>query len=356
MGETGQGPELGNAPDASRPVARDPSKGRVWLVRVVTWAALLLAGATAGYLVFPPVGAAPNITTVSPDQIQDPTTSQVAPMPSLDGLSEDAARLALRDAGLADPTVTTSRQPTAGPPGLVLKQTPAAGTGLGDGKNVKVHLTLSKPVATPSVQSEKYSDARSRLEQLGAVVRVNQVIRPGSTIGTVLSTVPAAGSTMPTVVTLNVADAGVGLAFDEMSERSSNDCYSNTDMRVAGKGVPQGVECDFYKRSSHPSITYRLTGGPLGMSFSAGPADQSGVGAGVLRVLGDGKVLAEIPLTSDSAPTPTRVLNLTGVRTLRFEAVPTDAHPSSGRQVELVLANPVVLGSTDAIGKLSKIQ
>ena len=305
--ESGPGPDAGEdgAGTVSDPVlstdGKTPAGGthdaggngrKVWVTRVLVVLALLLVGGGLTYLLAPPVAAPQKLVTVESGDLGSDADAEVSPMPSLAGLSRETAQLVLRDAGAGDAEVSTSTSPAAGPPGLVLEQTPAPGSEIG----ATVSLVLSTPMRTPKVAGQALGDAQAQLQQLGAVVRVTQVIKPGAKAGQVLSSDPAAGATLPVVVTLRVADPGVSMSLADLGENDSANCSSDYDVTVAGTTAPSAVICDvvdptYDEEGSYAA--YRLGRRPLALTFTPGRSDEYGPGTGTIRILGDGKQLGQ---------------------------------------------------------------
>ena len=68
-------------------------------------------------------------------------------------------------------------------------------------------LTVSVPAPMPDIVGQPNREARSALEDLGAIVTITTAVDPAATAGAVLRTEPAAGTTMPLSVTMVVAGA-----------------------------------------------------------------------------------------------------------------------------------------------------
>ena len=315
-------------------------------VRVGRWPALavglMAVGGGITYVVAPPAAAPERVITLAPTPTESAATT-VAPMPSVTGLSLETARTVLRDAGAPDVTVDTTNEPAPGPAGLIVTQKPAAGSSIGD----HVAFTLSTPMTMPKVTGKSFTDARAALLSQGAVVRTEQVIKAGAKIGTVLSTVPAAGQTMPTVVTLNVADPGRAVALSDLSEHASDGCYSTSSVTLGNKDVPNGIACPLEK--GHTSfIEYKLNGKALTMAFTAGYDSYGGRGDGMFRILGDGTQIAAF--ATPDTPAKKRVA-VDGVTTLRIEA--SGAPANADNPPLLSLGNAVVQGKPSAIDTLA---
>ena len=124
-------------------------------------------------------------------------------VPSVAGSSLADARAAIEGAGLVVGRTSEEISETV-PDGDVVSQDPDDGT-LFRGDAVSLVVSSGPPlVPVPDVQGEQVAEARSQLEQLGFRVQVQEVL--GGFFGTVRSTDPAAGQSIPkgTTITLTV--------------------------------------------------------------------------------------------------------------------------------------------------------
>ncbi|WP_432562817.1 Stk1 family PASTA domain-containing Ser/Thr kinase [Kineococcus sp. SYSU DK003] len=124
-------------------------------------------------------------------------------VPDVVGQSRDAAQEAITDVGLAVGEVTEQISESV-PKGAVVSQTPDDGT-LFRGDAVALVVSSGPPlVAVPEVQGKNVDAARQQLEGLGFQVRVENVL--GGVFGTVRSSDPAAGQSIPkgSTITLTV--------------------------------------------------------------------------------------------------------------------------------------------------------
>jgi hypothetical protein len=124
-------------------------------------------------------------------------------MPDLRGMAQQDALEVLGDVGIDAGVVTTSERPAAGTPGVVIEQTPAFGTA----NPATVQLVLSAPATVPDVVGRSLGDVTNDLALLGAQVEVQSTYVPDATAGTVVSSTPASGATLPDLVTVQVAEA-----------------------------------------------------------------------------------------------------------------------------------------------------
>jgi len=145
-------------------------------------------------------------------------------VPNVIGLTETQATINLQAAGLVAGTVTNVATASV-PAGMVLVQSPVAGTAAAKGTAVDLQVSQGS-VAVPDVVGATQSDAESAVESAGFVASVTQkssssvpsgrVIeqnptagvqaQPGSTVTIVVSTGPGLAA-VPDVVTMTQADA-----------------------------------------------------------------------------------------------------------------------------------------------------
>lgn len=335
------------ATEDPEPAARPSRFARVWASRhrfsVLRWTALVfglvLVGAALTYLVAPPVAGHERVVQLSPSAGDaDPAAARQA-MPSVTGLPAQTLRVVLRDAGAAEVQVVTKTAPAPGPVGRIIAQEPAAGEPIPD----QVTVTTSTAMVMPDVTGKDFTAVRTDLQRQGAVVRVTPVIKPGAKIGTVLASVPQAGASVPTVVTLSVADAGQALALSDLSTRDSDGCDSSSSISFGEHSDLGGLQCTV-PDSGDAHAEYVLDGNALSLAFTLGYDDSAGRGDATVRVLGDGKQLAT--LSVPETPKAQRV-DVTGVGTLRIEVSGTISSTD----------NPPVVAFGDAVlqGQPAKI-
>jgi beta-lactam-binding protein with PASTA domain len=102
-----------------------------------------------------------------------------APLPNLVGQSVDAIQgWAGQNNVKLNPVPVASNQPA----GIIVQQSPAPGSPIAPGETVTVKVSNGPPqVAIPSVQGERFGQAKRQLEQLGFQV-VGQQFGPGQTV------------------------------------------------------------------------------------------------------------------------------------------------------------------------------
>ena len=305
---------------------------------------LLLVGGAGTQLLMPrTVVAAPAATSdkVGPQSAETPSTV----LPDVLGLDEETARRVLADAAVrAEVRVDTA--PAAGPAGVVVAQDPAPGMELAGA----VTLTLSERVDVPEgVVGVQVQEARTLLEGLGAVVWVTRTVDLTQPEGVVLSSTPAVGEALGPVVNLTVASPGQGVSLTDLSRVDSDSCSRLSQGSVNGVAVEDSLECDVEVGDEGPAYAEWVLGrhGAV-LEATAGALDSGEAGTATVRVLGDGAVLAEVPVQY-GATTPLRV-DVTGVLRLRVEVHATGGAPT------VVLGDARVLGTQEQVTALQEVQ
>jgi serine/threonine-protein kinase len=192
----------------------------------------------------------------------------VATVPDVVGEPASIARRELQEAGLR---VEIERIASSKPAGSVIRQSPAAGTGVEDGATVSLQVAKPRPapparIDVPRLSGLDVSDARSRLRSLGLASTVTRVDSE-KPAGTVIDQSPAAGSALErggmVALTVSSGPAAVSvpdvLGLDEASAREQ--------LEAAGFEVTTLDE-----PTSDPAEDGRV----VGQSPSAGTARQRG--------------------------------------------------------------------------------
>lgn len=247
---------------------------------------LILIGWSVGYLVMPRSGGGDQI--VIPKEAFEATATR-GDMPSLVGLNRDAAVAAIGDAGVSGITIDYRDKPAAGPTGTVIAQTPAAGVAVTDG----IELTLSVPAPMPALKGVPNRDARTTLEDLGAIVTVESVVDPAAPAGTVLRTDPAEGQPMPSSVTMVVADPGDALSLSTVSTVSSSSCSTSSSASVAGKTLSNNVTCT-PGSSKKAEAEYAINRNATLLEATVGTDDTKGKGGATVTIYGDDRPLKTV--------------------------------------------------------------
>jgi beta-lactam-binding protein with PASTA domain len=147
------------------------------------------------------------------------------PVPNVVGLTQDAALTAITGAGLVVGTVTTQFDSTV-PQGLVISESPAAGTNLKAGSGVNLVISAGVPVSVPNVVGLTQDAALTEITGAGLVVAtVTQQFSATVPQGIVLIESPAAGTNVK-------AGSGVYLVVSKAPAGPS----SGIILTVAGNG------------------------------------------------------------------------------------------------------------------------
>ena len=121
--------------------------------------------------------------------------------PAVSGKTLEEARTALERAGL---TVQVRTAPSSKPGGVVLRQTPSAGTDVPPGSSVVIVVSSGpRPVVVPNVVGAEARFAARRLRDEGLRVAIERV-RANDAAGTVVSESPGAGSRVPRGATVRL--------------------------------------------------------------------------------------------------------------------------------------------------------
>lgn len=298
---------------------------------------LLAIGFASGWV------AANNFAvSTSPVAIETPTTDKPADeftssilMPDVRGLTPDEAGQVLADAGIDIEAVTQTEQPAAGESGLVIAQTPAFGAG----DPPVVSLTISAEAKVPDVIGKSDSDAIALLNTFGGQIDRQPVYVPGAALGEVIDITPAAGKTLPEIVTIRVTAAPVTvnlstLEFDGSCSNAGSVLMDGTDWTdaVSCSSSIDGLAAEWLLNKKADEVT-----GTLGFSDDA----ETGSSATV-QVIADGKTLGTYPLTSGTVVPFT--LPATGTTKLTLHVQSTDA-----------LAPEVIVGDFTALGSAAAI-
>jgi serine/threonine-protein kinase len=139
---------------------------------------------------------------------QVPQEASLVEVPEVVGLAASDATRELRDAELTTRIRVVESSQRAG---VVVRQSPEAGTDVEEGAAVRIDVARNRPavpatVEVPDVRGASVADARSRLRSAGFVVRVSRT-RSAEPEGTVLRQSPRAGAGLRerSTVTLTVS-------------------------------------------------------------------------------------------------------------------------------------------------------
>lgn len=329
---------------ARRRIIRFLRKAWPWIVGAV---GLMLLGGLIGHLVTPPTAAGPP-TLVAPVTDAPGTQDDIATMPDVLGLDQDIAARAISDAGLVA-KVTFTSEPAAGEPGLVISQNPPVGQQPGK----EVTLTVSTPATMSEVVGKRSETVRDQLEDLGAVVVVEPVVRPDADEGTVVATTPKAGRKLEQIVTLQVADAGEALSLDQISPLEAS-CAATGQATINGTPISVGYSCDVAK-DSPGALSFNLARKAALLTATVGIADTSTVttGSATVTVYVDGK-RSETYRAAFGATTAMRVLVTNALR-VRIE-VTTSFIDDSWNTLPVVLGELAVTGTAVDLDALADLE
>jgi beta-lactam-binding protein with PASTA domain len=139
---------------------------------------------------------------------QVPQEASLVEIPEVVGLAASDATQELRDAELTTRIRVVESSQRAG---VVVRQSPKAGTDIEEGAAVRIDVARNRPavpatVEVPDVRGASVADARSRLRSAGFIVRVSRT-RSAEPEGTVLRQSPRAGAGLRerSTVTLTVS-------------------------------------------------------------------------------------------------------------------------------------------------------
>lgn len=199
-------------------------------------------------------------------------------VPDVVGKSQADATAALQSAGMR--TVVTGQEPSAVvAQGLVVRQSPAAGTKVNRNAQVGIVLSSGKPsVAVPSVSGMTLENASSTLTSAGLVV--GTVDKQNSTTfpsGTVISQTPAGGGTVTVGTTINLV-VSAGQALTTVPD-VRGDTQATATNRLSGLGFKVDVGQAFASQSAGTVVsqspapgTSAPSGSTVSISVSQGPA------------------------------------------------------------------------------------
>lgn len=314
-----------------------------WVVWVCGAVGLLLIGGAVGHFVSPPtVAGQPVLAVPTQDDLADEDASDGTSMPDVLGLGEAAARRALADAGI-DATIRTTQRSAAGPAGLVLDQEP----GPGDPPREQVGLVLSRRASMPQVSDMSLADARGALEQLGAVVRVDRVVRPDQKPGRVLDSAPTAGEPLGPTVVLQVSDPGQAIGLAEL-EMIDGDCDQVSGGSVNGRTLASSIACS--PTSDSPSHGVWNLGRKVAVLTAVLGVEDTGTAApGRVRILADDEVVLD--RTVEFGTDVEVRLPVDGILRLRVETTTT-----SEDEPTVVLGDAMLVSSQKALAQLRDAQ
>jgi hypothetical protein len=268
-------------------------------------------------------------------------------MPSLSGLDQDAALSALASVGVRPTDVETSLQPAATASGLVVGQTPRAGTSFESGS--KVQLRVSSPANMPALVGTDQTAAQKALQELGAEVQVHSVFAAGRKPGIVLSTSPAPGAPLRDRAVLSVAQAPSSVFLSTLRPIDQS-CETPDSASINGQAFENNLVCGASKDSPR-IVEFTLNRRVATLSLQVGQLDRGPTGFVMrLRVLADGRQLSSTTVRYGSS---SRVaVSVQGKLRLTF-VIETLSEPAECCSTpELVMGGARLIGAPAAIDAL----
>lgn len=319
---------------------RTPPNWKWWIAGSVTAAVLALtAGGVAlgWWAANQTLIASQQNTTDEPDA--PPVMALESSMPDVRGLSQDEAAQVLADSGFSASTITFEDAPSGLPEGTVVVQSPVFGTP----SPSEIVIGVAVPTTMPSLTGVDRQEAVAALSDLGVAVTVFFQYDARATIGTVLSTSPAAGEPLEDTATVTLTTTGSSIALGDL-RRLTGDCGPTGEVTLRGTDYSSAVECQAEPEAS--ITTWSL--GAKGDLFTttAGIDDDATPGtSATVEILADGAVVKTTQVTFGK---PVEIsVPVTGVIQLSVRVgSPTD--------VEVVLAGAAVAGSDAAIAELDQ--
>ena len=144
---------------------------------------------------------------------------QTAQVPNVVGLAQAAATTAITGAGLTLGTVTQQSSTTV-TAGLVISESPAAGTSVNPGSAVSLVVSTGPPqVVVPNVVGDTQAAATTAITGAGLTAGTVTTVSSSSPTGTVVSQSPAANTSVSPGSAVNLTiSAGLGVASVSISE------------------------------------------------------------------------------------------------------------------------------------------
>jgi hypothetical protein len=259
--------------------------------------------------------------------------------PDVRGLTADAARQVLVDAGLASVTVRTLDRPSVAPEGSVVTQDPAPGAPIAE----ELTLAVATPAVVPAIVGADVRAAVREVQAIGATVEVRRVYQPDAPIDTVLTVAPAAGAAAPPHVVLTVAGPATTAYLANLPAVSTG-CGGEA-VAVDGVHYEHALVCPAGDR--FVEATYLLNRQAMHLSAVVGQPDVDGDGRSVrFEVIADGKVVASGTLKAGQV----RAVDLDTAKVLRLTVrVKAESGPPGG---SLALGDARVIAGPDAVASL----
>ena len=304
-----------------------------------------------GWLLHDWTSEAETVVSVDrPVQVYAPEAVVEGRIPNVVGLSEEEARRALSDAGVALSAVSTESVQYVGPADLVVRQSPESGGPIGEQQIV---LEVSTPAQMPDLAGSSEADARALLAGLGARITIVDQYQPGAAEGTVLSTEPAAGGEIADRATLHVAEPLSSVFLTQLSPAASS-CRTGEGAVIAGETQEEAIVCLPEPGANPRSVTYALGGQVEYFRAEIGLDDEGDTEVPVaFRVFADGEEVYSRELEfGDTVPVEVPLL---GSLQLRLETVALGGLASQGTlSIRAAFGEPQLVGSRSAIDRISE--
>ena len=300
---------------------------------------LILVGMGIGRLLFPMRTVSDTAPIIVPTSLG--ATRSAVVMPDIAGQTVDQANRVLTDSGLISMQVAQEVVPQAGPPGLVITQTPSAGSTLPSPEGVAVALKVSGPGLLPNVIGKSVQVARDELAALGVIALFEEEVRPDQPPGQVLSSMPAAGASLTAQVMVRVSSAGDAVYLAGLRDVAHSGCSGRSSVVVNGQTLRSSLLCSVTARQMG-SIEYSLGRHAVIVEASVGIPDKSPGRTATVTFLGDGKAIGTFTAAA-GATAPVRV-SVKGVLKMRIEVA-----------TESTTAVEVAVGEARAVGTPSEI-
>lgn len=276
-------------------------------------------------------------STEAPDAA--PVIALESSMPDVRGLTQDEAAQVLADSGFAATIITFEDAPSGLPEGTVVMQSPVFGTAAPDAIVIGIATSTTMPPLTGADRQE----AVATLSDLGVAVTVVFQYDAKATIGTVLSTSPAAGQPLGDTATVTLTTPGSSIALGEL-RRLDGDCRPTRQVVLRGTEYPSAVQC--HADSEMSTTTWAL--GAKGDLFTATAGiddDETPGTSATIELLADGAVIKTEKVAFGE---PVKISSpMTGVIQLSVRV-------SAPAEVEIVLAGASIAGADAAIAELEQ--
>lgn len=268
-----------------------------------------------------------------------PVIALESAMPDVRGLTPDEAAQVLADSGFAASIIAFEDAPSGLPEGTVVVQSPVFGTP----SPRAITIGVAVPTTMPPLTGADRQEAIATLSDLGVAVTVVFQYDAKATLGSVLSTSPAAGESLGDTATVTLSTTGSSIALGEL-RRLNGDCRTTGQVTLRGTEYPSAVECHADPEAS----TTTWSPGAKGDLFTAvaGIDDDATPGtSATVEILADGAAVKTENVTFGK-PVELSV-PVTGVVQLGIRV-------SAPTEVEVILAGARVAGADAAIAELAQ--